>query len=152
VPGHQSWQDDLIDQWVSLAHWDEWAEFLTALLGFSARTGSRVTSLSGEIHLGGLGLFEGSGAQIHQLISSGIVHPPPPATMTRVLEWASARKLQVAPDVTATLLPLPGVGRQYLRARNWLELNLEPAGDLAATWHPEGSYRPVHVTIPGGSS
>ncbi|MGH6943255.1 MAG: alkaline phosphatase D family protein, partial [Geminicoccaceae bacterium] len=88
VPGHQSWQDDLIDQWPSRAHWEEWSRLLRELVGFSARTGAHLTSLSGEIHLGASGLIESGETQIYQLTSSGIVHPPPPSAMVATLEWA----------------------------------------------------------------
>jgi hypothetical protein len=150
IPGHQSWQDDLVDQWVSLAHWDEWARLLDVLLNFSARTGTRVTSLSGEIHLGALGVIEGVGARIHQLTSSGIVHPPPDPMASRVLEWSSIRELRVASDITARLLPLPGSNRRYLRARNWLELNVAAGEDLLATWHTEGVDHPIQLSISAG--
>jgi hypothetical protein len=147
IPGHQSWQDDLVDQWVSLAHWEEWARFLDVLLNFSARTGTRVTSLSGEIHLGALGVIEGAGARIHQLTSSGIVHPPPGRLASRVLEWNSTKQLRVASGITARLLPLPGSARRYLRARNWLELNIAAGGDLLATWRAEGANHPIRLAV-----
>ncbi|GJE33771.1 alkaline phosphatase family protein [Methylobacterium oxalidis] len=150
VPGHQSWQDDLIDQWVSLAHWEEWSRLLATLLRFSGRTGARVTALSGEIHLGALGVIEGEGARIHQLTSSGIVHPPPPPLATRALEWASAGEFRLEPCITAKLVPLPGSSQRYLRARNWLELNLKPGGDLLAVWHAERKEGPVRLSIPAG--
>ena len=138
LPGHQTWQDDLVDQWPSDAHGAEWMRLLRALVAFSATTGVCVTSLSGEVHLGALGLIESRGTRIYQLISSGIVHPPPPATAVRVLEWVGARKTPRAPDLTACLLPLPGRDQRFLRARNWLELELSPAGDgLTAIWHSD---------------
>ncbi|HEX2553949.1 MAG TPA: alkaline phosphatase D family protein [Microvirga sp.] len=150
VPGHQSWQDDLVDQWVSLAHWDEWARMLDALLAFSARTDARVTSLSGEIHLGALGVIEGRGARVHQLTSSGIVHPPPPPFVARVLELCSMTTFRVAPGITARTQPMPGSGRRYLRARNWLELDLPAGGNLRACWHAEGRAEPMRLAIPAG--
>jgi hypothetical protein len=147
IPGHQSWQDDLIDQWVSLAHWEEWSRFLSALLSFSARTGARVTSLSGEIHLGALGAIEGRAARIHQLTSSGIVHPPPPLLVTRFLEWVSAEEIRVAPGINAKLLPIPNSRRLYLRSRNWLELEISSGGDLKAGWHAEDADGPIQFSI-----
>ncbi|MBD2750765.1 hypothetical protein IC232_29425 [Microvirga sp. BT688] len=151
IPGHQSWQDDLIDQWVSRAHWDEWARLLDVVLKFPARTGTRVTSLSGEIDLGALGVIEGVGARIHQLTSSGIVHPPAGHLASRVLEWSSTKELRVTSAITARLLPLPGSNRRYLRARNWLELNVDAGGDLLVTWHAEGMKRPIQLSISAGS-
>ncbi len=135
VPGHQEWQDDLIDQWPSLAHRDEWVRLLRRLLAFSAGQGVTVTSLSGEIHLGSLGLVTDGMAEIHQLTSSGIVHPPPPAHVVAVLERIAARPLRAAAGLSARLLPMPGLGRRFLRTRNWLEIEIAADGALAATWH-----------------
>jgi PhoD related phosphatase len=138
LPGHQTWQDDLVDQWPSRAHGAEWTRLLRELVAFSAASGACVTSLSGEIHLGALGVIEGRGARIHQLTSSGIVHPAPPAWAVDVLERIGARSPRAAHDLTVRLLPLPGHGRRFLRARNWLELEIAPGGGLTATWHSEG--------------
>jgi hypothetical protein len=147
LPGHQTWEDDLVDQWPSRAHWPEWQRLLRELVAFSAQSGARVTSLSGEIHLGALGLIESRGTRIHQLTSSGIVHPPPPAGAVRVLGWVGARTTRLAPDLTARLLPLPGRGERFLRARNWLELELSPDAGLTATWHSEAGGAPARLSI-----
>jgi len=137
LPGHQTWQDDLVDQWPSRAHGAEWTRLLRALTAFSAANGACVTSLSGEVHLGALGLIESRETRIYQLTSSGIVHPPPPEHAVQVLEWIGARNTTLAPDLSARLLPLPGRGRRFLRARNWLELEVSPGDGLAATWHSD---------------
>jgi hypothetical protein len=138
IPGHQEWQDDLIDQWPSLAHWDEWTCLLRTLLRFSTERRVQVTSLSGEIHLGSWGMIESGTTEIHQLTSSGIVHPPPSALAVALLERIGAKPLQPASDLSARLLPLPGLGHRFMRARNWLEIEFTAAGDLAATWHGAG--------------
>lgn len=137
IPGHQSWEDDLVDQWPSLAHWEEWSSVLRELVSFSAESGATLTSLSGEIHLGALGLIESPAAQIYQITSSGIVHPPPPALLTAALEWSSRHDMQVEPDITVKALPIPGLSRRYLRARNWLALDVSAVEGLTATWHSE---------------
>jgi PhoD related phosphatase len=147
LPGHQTWQDDLIDQWPSAAHWDEWADLLQELIAFAARTGARITSVSGEIHLGALGLIESRGTRIYQLTSSGIVHPPPPASVVRVLEWVGARPARPAPALSACLLPLPGLDKRFLRARNWLEIELSGDAALTATWHSEGPLPPCRLAL-----
>jgi hypothetical protein len=145
IPGHQTWQDDLVDQWPSRRHWDEWRDLLRQLVTFSARTGARLTAVSGEIHLGAFGVVESGATRLHQLTSSGVVHPAPPAWGVALMERAAARTIRPAPDLSARLLPLPGLGRRLLRARNWLELELE--GDaLAATWHGEG-LAPIHLAL-----
>ena len=137
LPGHQTWQDDLVDQWPSRAHGAEWTRLLRALTAFSAANGACVTSLSGEVHLGALGLIESRETRIYQLTSSGIVHPPPPEHAVQVLEWIGARNTTLAPDLSARLLPLPGRRCRFLRARNWLELEVSPGDGLAATWHSD---------------
>ncbi len=139
LPGHSDLEDDLRDQWQSLAHRGEWRRVLRRLAAFAAQTGARVTSLAGEIHLGALGLVEGAGgaAVLHELTSSGIVHAPPPALLTALYELVARRPVRPAADLEARLLPIPGHGRRYLRARNWLALELGGDGRLEAVWHTE---------------
>jgi hypothetical protein len=148
IPGHQSWEDDLVDQWPSLAHREEWLRLLRLLTEFSARTGARLTALSGEVHLGALGEIEGAGARILQLTSSGIVHPPPNRLMTEMLEWASRGDMQAGPGLAVRALPMPGRRRRYLATRNWLELDVQRHGTFRATWHPE-TGEPVVLAIDG---
>ena len=108
---------------------------LEALVAFSARTGTQVTSLSGEIHLGALGLVEGDrGVRIHGLISSGIVSPPPPAALVAVYELLGRRPLRPGPGLLVRLLAIPGHGRRYLRERNWLSLAAAGDGRFEAAW------------------
>ena len=137
VPGHSDLEDDLRDQWQSFGHRDEWRRMLSTLVAFSARTGARVTSLSGEIHLGALGLIEGRGVQIHEMTSSGIVHEPPPKLVTAAYEWLGRRTTVLGPDLKACLLKIPGHGRRYLRARNWLSLDLGGDGGFVGIWNTE---------------
>lgn len=137
VPGHQSWEDDLVDQWPSLAHREEWSELLRELISLCARTGVKITSLSGEVHLGALGVIESPTARIHQLTSSGIVHPPPSRHGVAAMEWVSPGKTRIAPDIEVRALRMPGSRSRYLRTRNWLELEVASGQPLLATWHPE---------------
>ena len=57
----------------------------------------------------------------------------------------------MTPSIKAKLVPLPGSSKRYLRARNWLELDLLTSGDLRANWHAEGAKSPIHLSIPEGS-
>ena len=88
---------------------------------------------------------------MHQLTSSGIVHPPPPPLVTRVLELTSMGEFQVTANIQARLIPLPGGSKRYLRARNWLELDLPLRGGLLANCHAEGATDPIQLSIPEGS-
>lgn len=138
LPFIQQHQDDLRDQWQSYAHHREWHRLLRALLDFGRETGAGVTALSGEIHLGALGRVRGRGAVLHQLISSGIVHPPPPWPVTAFFEWVTRRPRRLAKDLRMEMLPLVDGRRRYLAARNWLEIELPPDGGLQAVWYAEG--------------
>jgi hypothetical protein len=107
-------------------------------VAFSARTGARVTSLSGEIHLGAFGLVEGlDGVRIHQLTSSGIVHHPPPAGVVVAYDWLGRNRTVLSPHLEARLLKIPGHGRRYLRRRNWLTLEVAGDGRFTAAWQTE---------------
>jgi hypothetical protein len=110
---------------------------LRRLVAFAARSGACVTSVSGEIHLGALGLVQGAGAVLHELTSSGIVHEPPPALLTALYEWVARRPIRPAADLQVRLLAIPGHGRRYLRARNWLALELGEDGRLEGAWNTE---------------
>jgi hypothetical protein len=137
LPGHSDLEDDLRDQWQSAAHRAEWKRTLAHLVAFSARTGARVTSLSGEIHMGALGLVEGGGVQIHELTSSGIVHPPPGKPIAAAARWLARADTVLGPDLRVRRLKIPGLGRRYLRQRNWLSMEIADDGRLEAVWHTE---------------
>lgn len=137
LPGQRFYQDDFRDQWRSFRHRAEWRRMLGHLLDFSERSGAAVTVLSGEIHLGALGLAERGATRIHQLTASGIVHPPPPGGVVRVYEWLSRGSALVEPGCRVRMLPLPGFGRRYLNARNWLSLDCRADGGAEAVWRAE---------------
>jgi PhoD related phosphatase len=137
LPGRQYFQLDLRDQWRSIFHRDEWLRLLRHLLDFSARTGARITALSGEIHLGALASAQVAGTEIYQLTSSGIVHPPPPAPIVALLDWMSTGPAEeIEPGLELELLNIPGHGKRFLGERNWLTLELSATNPgVAATWH-----------------
>ena len=141
LPGFQYFQLDLRDQWRSIFHRDEWLRLLRHLLEFSARTGARVTALSGEIHVGALAAAEREGTTIYQFMSSGIVHPPPPAAIVAFLDWMSSGPAEeIEPGLQLKLLKIPGHGKRLLGARNWLSLELSATGgNLSAAWHTTAS-------------
>lgn len=132
VPGHQFFQDDLRDQWQSYRHEAEWIRFTERLLDFQRESGARVAILSGEIHFAAWGLLESGAGRIHQLTSSGVVHPAPPQLVSRLLGLSGAVRHSIGESASFRMRRLPGFGRHYLAERNWL--TLEPGGG-------EGGYR-----------
>ncbi len=145
--GRHFYQDDLRDQWRSHAHRQEWRRLVSHLLEFSLRTDTRVTILSGEIHLGALGVVEHSGTRIFQLTSSGIVHHPPPRLVAWIFDLLGRKSSTVTPGVRMRMLPLPGLGGRYLAARNWLSLESLEDGALRAEWHREGDLSEMEMVI-----
>jgi hypothetical protein len=146
LPGQQYFQLDLRDQWRSIFHRDEWLRLLHQLFAFSARTGARITALSGEIHLGAFALAQHAGTKIYQLTSSGIVHPPPAAPLVAFLDWMSTGPAEdIEPGLKLDVLKIPGYGSRFLGERNWLALELSAANPgLSATWHTADRAFPHH--------
>jgi hypothetical protein len=72
----------------------------------------------------------------------------------RAFEWVGSRTLRPAKDLKVELLPLPGLGRRFLRRRNWLELDLPADAGPTAIWHGEGGVtsRLDIAGSPGGST
>jgi hypothetical protein len=139
VPWQQELEDDLRDQWESRDHQEERARLIMTLLNHSKETSSRVTVLSGDVHVGSRGrivsrrpaqLLPGESETIvHQLTSSGIVYPPPGA-------FALAGMRTVAKEGPATLLTISQVETEVVRVcpkhfllgeRNWLSIEPDAA-------------------------
>jgi PhoD-like phosphatase len=94
LPGAQDLEDDLHDQWVSYTHQTERLRLIHRLLDYAEATGTRVTILSGDVHVAALGVIESTRRPvrwlnsnvINQLTSSAIVHPSPPRVVRFFLE------------------------------------------------------------------
>jgi hypothetical protein len=151
IPRQQLYQDDLRDQWQSYAHQVEWRRLVQMLLDFSEQTQTAVTLLSGEIHLGAFGCVERGRTRLYQLISSGIVHPAPPALVARLLHWLSRRPHALTDDICMRMLSLPQIDSRYLAARNWLSIASSSDAALDVEWHVERMPEALSVTLAGAS-
>jgi hypothetical protein len=122
LPGLQKYEDDLRDQWQSHAHREEWRRMLRQVLDLHQSKQSTVTVLSGEIHLATRGTMAARTQPVHQLIASGIAHPPPTPWYGRIL--GSLARLGEAPleEHPIALHPLPGRTETYTSQRNFLML------------------------------
>lgn len=147
LPGHAFYKDDLRDQWRSYAHRQEWRRLVRLLLDVSERHATPITVLSGEIHLGALGRIKRNGTRLLQLTSSGIVHPPPMKPVVWAFELFSRGTVSVDAVTRLNMLPLPGLGKRYLAARNWLSLDCNPDGSMRVRWHVEGKSGDFSMTI-----
>jgi len=136
VPHAQKYEDDLRDQWQSRAHRDEWRAFLAALLDAHEQPGRRVTVLSGEIHLATRGTVSSATGDLHQLVASGITHPPPPRAYARALGALARFGESPLADRRIALTALPGQRTIYTAQRNYLLLE-RCAGAWSARWELE---------------
>lgn len=146
VPKLRRYEDDLRDQWQSRAHRDEWRRMLT-LLDHTTPNDCALTVLSGEIHLATQAEMPMiSGSTMHQMVASGIAHPPPPTLYARALGWLAALGEDPLPGRPIKLKPLPGQGQIYAAERNFLIL--ERCGeDWSAYWELEESGRTPALAI-----
>jgi len=158
IPGQQELEDDLHDHWYCRAHQGERLRLIHRLLDLSRDRRARVTILSGDVHVAGLGLVEGTrpgdgGLTIAQLISSGIVHPPPPAIVALALGNLMGDLGELDRGITASMQALPGSRRRLLCARNWLSIEPDDAAcweqrrRLWVHWHVEGSSEPYTTVL-----
>jgi len=159
LPGQQELEDDLRDHWHSRPHKDERRRLIHRLLSFSASYKTRVTMLSGDVHVGAIGVIETNrdsnapknAGVINQLTSSAIVHPPPPAIMAFTLERMGASVETVERGITASMLELPGTRKRFIGARNWLSLEPDDKDKgqkrIWANWHVEGEATPFTKVI-----
>lgn len=133
--------DQLRDQWRSPGHREEWLRLLQQLTSFSLRYRCRVTVLSGEVHLGAAAAIHGGGAELWQLVSSGVVHPP----LGRLRTWALRRmvrgKERVSDDMVLEMPRFAESQKRFIRSRNFLSIGFDRQNHLLAHWHAE---RPPH--------
>ncbi len=136
TPRAEKYEDDLRDQWQSRAHRDEWRAFLERLLATHEREDRRVTVLSGEIHLATRATMAARGGPVHQLVASGITHPPPPRAYARTLGALARLGESPVVDHPIRLHPLPGQKEIYTAQRNYLVLERR-GGAWRAWWELE---------------
>ncbi len=126
VPGQQELEDDLRDHWNSQLHRIERLRFIHHLIEVAER-GIRPTLLSGDVHVAAIGHIETQGSRatrdpalIYQLISSGIVHPPPPGYALFALKHLLQHSDEVEPGIVERMTEFPGTSRRFIGARNFL--------------------------------
>ena len=143
MPGEQELEDDLKDHWRTASHQAERLRLIHRLLAWAQTNLTRVTILSGDVHVGACGVIEssrtGEESVINQLVSTGVVHPPPQALVAYLLDKLLAGFVdEVDRGVTARMLPFPGTARKLRPSRNWLSLTGDSQSRLWAEWWFEG--------------
>ena len=140
TPWHEEIEDDVRDHWSARSHVVERMRMVMVLLNFLENhqaENCKAIILSGDVHVGALGQIWDAQRKlgITQLISSGIVHPPPSS-----FEWAAILTMtgdKPEPlgdnDVTAEMLTPTG-GPRYLLTRNFATIQTGTDQKLWINW------------------
>ena len=123
------WKDDGLDQTGPPESTRGSNEVFNESQGFCRESGCRGIILSGDVHVGALGVIKDTrnDLEIHQVISSGIVHPPPSG-----FEWlglqavTSDDKERIGNGQITTEMICPFGSDKYIRARNYAVLEEGP--------------------------
>jgi hypothetical protein len=145
LPGRQDIEDDLHDQWVSYLHRTERLRLIHRLLDFAHAKGTRVTILSGDVHVGALGVIESvrrpvqwlHANVINQLTSSAIVHPPPARIVRYFLEQMGDEVKEIDRGISGQMLQFPGTNYRFIASRNWLTVEFDDSDRIWVNWHIE---------------
>jgi len=154
-PGRQELGDDLKDHWTSVPHRQERLRLIHRLLDFGARKKCRVTLLSGDVHVGAVGVIQSGryGADhpaaqvVNQLTSSGIVHPAPPGMVLFFLENVVGKSMSDDREITSEIVQIPGTQHHFIGARNFLALQPDAEDRYWANWHLESESHPYTKAI-----
>lgn len=154
VPGQQDLEDDLRDHWNSRPHKGERLRLIHRLLKLADVQGIRPTILSGDVHVAAVGVIEsgrtgssGNEATVNQLISSGIVHPGPPAVMLFALRYMFDSSDEVDRGIIARMTKFPGLSHRFIGARNFMSLEPDEDHRFWANWIVEGEEHPYTKVV-----
>lgn len=137
----------MLDQWQSRSHRLEWQRLLEGLQRRAVEGRNTVTVLSGEIHLATRGEVSFTdGTVMHQLVASGISHPPPPRLYARLLGYLAALGEDPLAGRPIRLKALPGRRQIYTAERNYAVVTRR--GELwQAEWELELGGRTPGMTL-----
>jgi hypothetical protein len=156
TPWEEELTDDLKDHWRAKDHQGERARLIMRLLKNvelrekNNNNHCRTVILSGDVHIGCLGVInerrDGKTRRIHQVVSSGIVHPAPSK-----IQWYGI--MAVTNDDTEYLnedksieirMLKPHSSEKYLRVRNYVSLLEGSDKKLWLNWVCDSDEKPVY--------
>lgn len=154
TPWEEELTDDLKDHWRAKDHQGERARLIMRLLkNVEQREKNgpcRTVILSGDVHIGCLGVINdrrgNASRKIHQVVSSGIVHPAPSK-----IQWYGI--MAVTNDDTEYLnedksieinMLKPHSSEKYLRVRNYVSLQEGSDQKLWLNWVCDSDDKPVY--------
>ncbi len=149
TPWEEELTDDLKDHWRAKEHEGERLKLIMRLLDNASARNAKTVILSGDVHVGCLGIIRDSRTEepvsIHQVVSSGIVHPAP-----SYLQWLGIfsvtnddlEYLEETRAITADMLK-PHGSNKYIRARNFVTLLEGSDAKLWVNWICESKDKPA---------
>ncbi|WP_428776175.1 alkaline phosphatase D family protein [Vibrio sp.] len=149
TPWEEELTDDLKDHWRAKEHEGERSRLIMHLLQSGQRRQGRSVILSGDVHVGALGVIRDLRSEnhrpVHQVVSSGIVHPAP-----SYMEWLGicaitndrTEYLDENHQIVADMLR-PYGSDKYIRARNFATLLEGSDNKLWVNWLTENKDKPA---------
>lgn len=143
-------EDDLKDHWRAKEHEGERLKLIMNLLTNAHKRKAKTVILSGDVHVGCLGIIQDKRKEysinIHQVVSSGIVHPAP-----SYLQWLGIlaitndelEYLDEMRSITADMIK-PHGSNKYIRSRNFVTLLEGTDEKLWVNWVCEGKDKPAY--------
>ncbi|MCP5364807.1 MAG: alkaline phosphatase family protein [Hyphomicrobiales bacterium] len=155
IPGQQDLEDDLHDQWLSRGHKAERLRLIHRLFEFAEAQGTRVTILSGDVHVAATGVIESSRRPtnwlnanvINQITSSAIVHPPPPRILRYFLERIGDETEEIDRGIQGQMMTFPSTNFRFIASRNWLSLDFDETERIWVNWFVEGEDMPLTKVV-----
>lgn len=150
TPWEEEVTDDLKDHWRAKEHQGERQKLMMRLLDNARVRNAKTVLLSGDVHVGCLGVIrdkrDGKLLNMHQVVSSGIVHPAP-----TYIQWLgilaitndNTEYLDENKSISADMLK-PYGANQYIRARNFVTLQEGTDHKLWVNWIIEGKDKPAY--------
>lgn len=155
-PGQQELEDDLRDHWTSPPHKAERLRLIHRLLQASA-AGTRITILSGDVHVAAVGVIESDRTDVpenarivNQLTSSGVVHPPPAGVALFFLEQACQQVETIDRGITGAMYEFPTTRHRMIGCRNIMTIQPDAPGKedrIWVNWWAEGEAHPYTKVI-----
>lgn len=151
TPWEEELTDDLKDHWRAKEHQGERLKLIMNLLDNAKQRQGKTVILSGDIHIGCLGIINDRRSatrpiKIHQIVSSGIVHPAP-----SMIEWYGIMAVTNDRDeylnenstIKASMLH-PHGSNKYIRSRNFVTLEQGRDNKLWVNWVCEHKDKPAY--------
>lgn len=151
TPWEEELTDDLKDHWRAREHQGERARLIMHLLQSGRRRQARTVILSGDVHVGCLGVIRdksvaGARVNVHQVVSSAIVHPAPSQIQWLGIQAVTNDNTEYLDEnqhISIDMLTPHGAPR-YLRTRNYATLMRGTDHKLWVNWICENQEKPEY--------